>query len=228
MFSLYCEPVGPHGLIRPPFITPLLPLRSPEKRFSTRHLRPLITSSPSAPQHCFKARLSSPSLTGLGKLTLLNSCCGMPTEGALLPCSQACPLPSLVTIISPRLSLNSVMDPHPGSLPAEKPKAKPQLREWRMLWLERGWGHFREASSQMRVARYGIPGEKEQVLVGRDSGEAWAWAMEMKCQWEAAVGAERAGKEAGRWSYNLMKSLKRTESERIQSVFPFSCGGSYR
>lgn len=65
----------------------------------------------------------------------------------------------------------------------------------------------------------------EQVMVGRSLGLSDG---DEKCQWEAAVGAERAGKEAGRWSYNLMKSLKRMESERIQSVFPFSCGGSYR
>ena len=141
LLCLVCT-VNPWAPMASFVITPLLLLRSPEKRFSTRHLWPLITSPPSAPQRCFRVRLSSPSLTGLGKLTLLNSCShahGRSTASAEavkaflpkkeLPCSQACPLPALATIISLRLSLNSVMDPRPGSLPAEKPpKAKAPVR----------------------------------------------------------------------------------------------------
>lgn len=78
-------------------------------RCSTKHLQSLITSPPAAPQHCLRERLSSPRLTGLGKVRKPpKSCCSMPAEETLLAeeaskpflspdqlllCSQAWPLP---------------------------------------------------------------------------------------------------------------------------------------
>lgn len=215
LLCLVCtvNPWAPMASFIPLSHHPLLPLPYPEKRFSTRHLQPLITSPPRAPQPCFRARLSSPSAHRFGEVKntpeqLLRHARGRSTTSAEAvkaflpkkepPCSQACPLPALDSPWS------SVMGPCPGSLPAEKPpKAKPQLgwwdipaqgeaEEWRMLWLEKGWGHVRETSSQMRLARYGIPGEKKQVLVGRESEKKPGperWRPE-KCQWEAAVPQE--------------------------------------